>query len=155
MKNFKEFCFKASRLLAITIIGFFILLALNKILYPFERNPDDIKDKIEVSMRNVEETFFVVDFKLYIRELEKDYFKYYKDEVLREYIKKKLHIVNYKHNCDFYGNNLDISNILLAIEDLEDLEYEYKEKLLDSGEAIKIFKYEFKYKLRERKKNLE
>ena len=155
MENFKEFCFKASRALAITIITIFILLALNKILYPFERNPDDNEEKIETSIRNVEETFFVVEFKLYIRELERDYFKYYKDEVLREYIEKKLYIVNYKHNCQFYGNNLDISNILLAIEDLEDLEYEYKEKLLESDEVNKIFKYEFKYKLKERTQNLE
>lgn len=109
----------------------------------------------ELITNKIKEDIFVIEFQSYIIDLERDWKLHYDDEVLREYIKKKLHIVNYKHNCDFYGNNLDISNILLAIEDLEDLEYEYKEKLLDSGEAIKIFKYEFKYKLRERKKNLE
>ena len=81
-----------------------------------------------------------------------DKYKYYDDEVLREYIEKKLDIA-YHHYRWNYSWSYD--KVLLAIEDLEDLEYEYKEKLLDSGEAIKIFEYEFNYKLRERTKNLK
>ena len=103
----------------------------------------------ELITNKIKEDKFVIEFRTYIWELEKDWILHYDDEVLREYIEKKIDIVRYKHNCQFYGN------ILLAIEELEDLEYEYKEKLLDSDEAIKIFKYEFKYKLRERTQNLE
>lgn len=150
MKNFKEFCFKASRALAITIITIFILIALNKILYPFERKPDDNEEKTEMLLKNIREEEFVREFQRYIYYgLVYDKYIYYDDEVLREYIEKKLDIVKYKHNCQFYDE------VLLAIEDLEDLEYEYKEKLLDSDDAIKIFKYEFKYKLRERTNNLK
>ena len=143
MENFKEFCFKASRALAITIIGFFILLAIlalpRILLYPWNIDPE----VAELIINEIKEEKFVKEFKSYIIELEKDWKLHYDDEVLREYIEKKIDIVTYKHKCQFYGN------ILLAIEDLEKLEYEYKEKLSDSDEANKIFKYEFKYKLKE------
>ena len=145
MENFKEFCFKASRALAITIIIIFILLAIRRILlYSLERNIDNIDPEVaELIINEIKEEKFVKEFKSYIIELEKDWKLHYDDEVLREYIGKKLYIIKYKHNCQFYRN------ILLAIEDLEKLEYEYKEKLSDSDEANKIFKYEFKYKLKE------
>ena len=142
MENFKEFCFKASRALAITIITIFILLTICRIILPlFEKNIDP--EVAELIINKIKEDRFVKEFQSYIDELENDWKLHYDDEVLREYIGKKLYIVNYKHNCQFYRN------ILLAIEDLEKLEYEYKEKLSDSDEADKIFEYEFKYKLKE------
>lgn len=137
------------RTIIIILVIVFTAIAVGTYIGSNSVNKTNNLEVAELITNKIKEDIFVIEFQSYIIDLEMDWKLHYDDEVLREYIEKKLDIVTYKHNCQFYGN------ILLAIEELEDLEYEYKEKLLDSDEAIKIFKYEFKYKLRERTQNLE